>query len=179
MGPAPERLEHRNVRVWLHPRSCDQAAAAELACRIEVPQPELAALPGHEGLLPLHPGQPCAGGAQGRVAAEVGWHHQRLGLATFQPNSHQLVAARTFLTAAFQYADPAVAAGIDQAAAVGTWWAEPSRLAIAAIELQQPEAAVTVVAEHRYWPAIPPAAQGRTAATVFMHPAAQIPAARG
>ena len=179
MGPAPERLEHRNVRVCPHPRSCDQAAAAELACRIEVPQPQLAALPGHEGLLPLHPGQPCAGGAQGRVAAEVGWHHQRLGLATFQPNSHQLVAAITFITAAFQYADPAVAAGIDQAAAVGTWWAEPSRLAIAAIELQQPEAAVTVVAEHRHRPAIAPVAQGRTAASVFMHPAAQIPAARG
>jgi hypothetical protein len=102
-----------------------------------------------------------------------------LGLATFQPNSHQLVAASTFITAAFPYADPAVAAGIDQAAAVGTWRAEPSRLAIAAIELQQPEAAVTVVAEHRYGPAIAPVAQGRTAATVFMHPAAQIPAARG
>jgi hypothetical protein len=115
-------------------------------------------------------------GAEHRVAAEVGGLVQQLGFAAAQGHGHQVVAAPLL-----HHADPALARAVDQAVGEGapgvrvgqalwfTGWG--SRLRIKAAV---PEAAVAIVHPHQIG-----ALHDVGAAAVFVHPAAQIPVARG
>ena len=151
--------------------------AAEAAIGLDLGQPELAAFPGHAGLLPLHPGQLPPARAEGRVATEIHRAVQGLGLAAQQRHRHQLI-----LAARFQYADPAIAGWIDQAATersreapIASGRGEPLRLLIALAEGELPQAAIALVHEHGHGLTAGKLADRAGSTAVFMHPAAQVP----
>ena len=120
----------------------------------------------------------AAPGAQGWIAAEIGGLVQGHWLAPLQGHRHQLVAV-----VRLHHADPALAPGIDQAAAKGPGgrpgeldgfvWGGPGRA-----QVQAPEAAVPVIDKHGDGLALDQP-QGAGPAAIAMDAAAQVPAAGG
>ncbi len=176
VGADPERLEHRDPLACARPGARHHLRGVEQAVGPDRRQPEAAALPGHAGLLPLHPGQLRPVRAEHGIAAEVGGLVQQLGFAARQGHGHQVVAAPLL-----HHADPALPVGVDQAIGEGPLagrFGETPGVARGGagvgIKAQVPQAAVAVVHPHQI-----AAGDGGRPAPVFVHPAAQVPLARG
>ena len=177
IGSGPDRLKHRAALGIRRRGASDGTSGSEASIGLDLGQPELAAVPGHAGLLPLHPGQLPSARAEGGVAAEIHRTVQRLRFTALQRHGNQLI-----LATGFQHTDPAVVAGIDHAAtecsreaAVAAGWGEPLGLWVVATQGEQPEAAISVVYEHGNGLAAVQAADGAGTASVFMDAASQVP----
>ncbi len=176
----PQGLEDRARRRL--PRSTgagDQSRRAQASSRHHVRQPELAAVPGHVRLLPLHPGQPAAIGAEHGIAAEVEGLAQQLRFTPLQGHGHQLIKS-----AGLHHPDPAPPPPIDQPIGEGALprLGEPHGRRPRLVGLKPPEAAIAIVHHHHQ---LSCAGSGcfpvhrHHAAAVFMDAAAQVPLAWG